>query len=55
MTGLVVEGLGVEYATEAGVIAAVDGIDFGVRPGARLGIIGESGSGKTTTDRKSVV
>jgi peptide/nickel transport system ATP-binding protein len=49
VTGLVVEGLGVEYATEAGVIAAVDGIDFGVRPGARLGIIGESGSGKTTT------
>jgi peptide/nickel transport system ATP-binding protein len=49
VSGLTVEGLSVEYATDAGVIRAVDSVGFAVAPGARLGIIGESGSGKTTT------
>ncbi|MCW2527752.1 MAG: Peptide transporter substrate-binding protein [Pseudonocardiales bacterium] len=33
------------------VVKAVDGVDFTVRRGAMLGIVGESGCGKTTTGR----
>jgi oligopeptide/dipeptide ABC transporter ATP-binding protein len=37
------------FYTEAGVVRAADGVDFEVRPGEILGIVGESGCGKSVT------
>lgn len=45
---LKVEDLAIHYRTGAGPVQAVDGIDFAVRPGEALGLVGESGCGKTT-------
>ena len=45
---LVVDDLHVHYDTNAGPAKAVNGVSFSLRPGERLGLIGESGSGKTT-------
>jgi peptide/nickel transport system ATP-binding protein len=42
-------GLQVELVTDRGVVRAVDGIDLSVGPGETVTLIGESGSGKSTT------
>ncbi len=47
-TLLDVRDLAIHYRTGAGPVQAVDGIDFSIRPGEALGLVGESGCGKTT-------
>jgi len=46
---LEVKNLRVAFPLEAGVLQAVDGVDFSVEKGETLGIVGESGSGKSVT------
>jgi oligopeptide/dipeptide ABC transporter ATP-binding protein len=42
---------GLLFQRQVGAVRAVDGISFGVRRGETLGLVGESGCGKTTTGR----
>ncbi len=44
---LEVSGLKTHFFTHAGVVKAVDGVDFRVRKGEVMGLVGESGSGKS--------
>lgn len=46
---LVVRGLTTEFATEGGTIRAVDDISFSIPRGGTLGLVGESGCGKSVT------
>ena len=46
---LEVRDLKTYFFTELGVIKAVDGVDFELYPGETLGIVGESGCGKSVT------
>ncbi len=46
---LEVRGLKTYFFTEAGVVKAVDGVDFYIDRGEVLGLVGESGCGKSVT------
>src|SRR5215207_2448893 len=58
-TLLEVEGLqryfpvtrGIIFQKQTGAVKAVDGIDLSIHTGETLGVVGESGCGKTTTGR----
>jgi peptide/nickel transport system ATP-binding protein len=42
---------GIVFQRQTGAVKAVDGVDFTIRKGETLGVVGESGCGKTTTGR----
>ena len=44
-----IRGLRVEYHTDEDVVYAVNGLDLKIRKGETLGLVGETGAGKTTT------
>src|SRR5437764_5006147 len=46
---LQVADLRVEFPTRRGTLSALDGISFSIAPGEVLGVVGESGAGKSIT------
>jgi oligopeptide transport system ATP-binding protein len=42
---------GILFSKQVGAVKAVDGLDFSIRKGETLGMVGESGCGKSTTGR----
>ena len=46
---LEIRGLKTHFATDDGILQAVDGVDLVIAPGETVGMVGESGCGKTVT------
>jgi len=46
---LEIKGLKTHFHLDEGVVRAVDGVDFSVKRGSTIGIVGESGCGKSVT------
>ena len=46
---LEIKGLKTHFFTDEGVVRAVDGIDLYINKGETLGVVGESGCGKSVT------
>ncbi|NJM41600.1 MAG: ABC transporter ATP-binding protein, partial [Anaerolineae bacterium] len=44
-----IQGLKTHFYTEDGVVKAVDGVDLYIKRGETLGVVGESGCGKSVT------
>ncbi|MBR0642563.1 ABC transporter ATP-binding protein [Plastoroseomonas hellenica] len=50
-TALAIRDLAVQFESEQGVVRALDGVSFDLHAGRTLGIVGESGCGKSVTAR----
>src|SRR5664280_1031533 len=48
-TILSVRNLSIEYSTDEGIVKAVNNLSFDLKKGETLGLVGETGAGKTTT------
>lgn len=48
MEFLEIKNLDVDYVTEDGIVQALNGVDLSLRFGETLGLVGETGAGKTT-------
>jgi len=46
---LSVRGLRISFVTRSGIVQAVDDVSFDIKPGETLGLVGETGCGKTQT------
>ena len=44
-----IRGLKTHFATDDGIVRAVDGVDIAIQRGETVGVVGESGCGKTVT------
>ena len=44
-----IRGLKTQFFTSKGIVPAVDGVDITVRKGEAVGLVGESGCGKSMT------
>ena len=49
MAFLEIDSLRVVFDTDRGVVRAVDGVSFSIEHGETLGVVGESGCGKSAT------
>ena len=49
MSLLEIKDLSIEYVTDGAVVKAVNGISLSIDEGQTLGLVGETGAGKTTT------
>ena len=50
---LEIRGLKTHFATDDGMVQAVDGVDLTIDRGETLGVVGESGCGKSVTASRS--
>ena len=48
---LEIKNLTIRFDTDDGIVRAVNGIDLSIRGGETLGVVGETGAGKTTMAR----
>ena len=42
-----IRGLSVEYRTDEGTVKALNGLNLSIKKGTSLGLVGETGAGKT--------